>query len=157
LHAPARAKTIAPLDVLEEIRRLRKFGEVRCGYVEKPATLMDLAHAFSLNDDNSLYRTVAKTEAVAILTRLLHKDLAYNQPMMPLKQAAGLAELFLAPFNDSNVRFYTNIDFSEEGQKLGPDTWAGPKFSPVTDATFDAGVIAIAPQRAACLWIEDED
>jgi hypothetical protein len=55
------------LNVLDEIRRLRNAGVVRCGYLEKSAVLMEVAQAFSLNDDSAHYRTITKREAETIL------------------------------------------------------------------------------------------
>ena len=142
--------------MVEEIRKLREVGVVRCGYVERAATLMEVAQEFSLNDDNAHYRTINKIEAVEILTRILHEDMAYESEIMPMKSARNLAAEFLRQFQEGQSRFYTNIDFGTEKQ-TGPNSWAGPQWNPVTDATFDAGVIAIGSKRAACLWVEDED
>jgi hypothetical protein len=144
------------MNPVEEIQRLRATGVVRCGYLEKSAVLMEVAQTFSLNDDNSHYRTITKIEAEEILARLLHEDLAYNSEIMSWETARNLTKEFLREFEEAQSRFYTNINFATDRQGR-PDLWVGPQWNPVTDATFDAGVIAIAPERAACLWVEDED
>lgn len=33
----------------------------------------------------------------------------------------------------------------------------GAGWNPVTEATFDTGVIAIGHDRSLCVWVEDED
>jgi len=116
-----------------------------------------VAAEFSLSPDPANYRRVTKKEAEQILTRILHKDMAYNSEVMPERSAAELSAGFLRGFDDGAASFFTNVDYSGEGRALGPSTWAGPDWKPVTEATFDAGVIAISGVQAACLWIEDED
>lgn len=77
---------------------------------------------------------------------------------MPATLATALIAAFLHDFDDGVANFFTNIDYSGEGRKLGTfDAWAGPDWKPVTAATFDAGVIALSNGLAACLWVEDED
>ncbi len=145
------------MNVVEDIKSRRKFGVVHCGYVSQEIELPRVAAEFSLSPDPANYRRVTKEEAEQILTRILHKDMAYNCEIMPKRAAAELSASFLREFDDGAASFYTNIDYSGEGRALGSSTWAGPGWKPVTQATFDAGVIAISGVQAACLWIEDED
>jgi len=144
------------VSIVDEIQNLRDIGVVRCGYLERAATLMEVAQEFSLNDDNANYHTISLAKAEEIVARLLHQELAYNSEIMPMEQAWNLALDFLRGFDQADARFYTNVDFGTIRQ-TGPDSWAGPQWNPVTNATFDAGVIAIHPKRAACFWVEDED
>jgi hypothetical protein len=139
------------------VKSKRTVGVVHCGYVSSASSLPDTASSFSLSPDISKYRKVCKAEALEILTRLLHKDMAYNSEVMPVETARELSVSFIEGFDDASATFFTNIDFSGEGKKLGNDCWAGPNWNPVTDATFDAGIMAISPGRCGCLWIEDED
>lgn len=145
------------MNVVEDIKSKRNLGTVRCGYLSHPAELPLVASEFSLSPDVAKYRRVAKREAEQIVTRILHKDMAYNSEIMPERTAADLGVGFLRAFDDRTASFFTNIDYSGEGRALGPSTWAGPDWNPVTEATFDAGIIAISGSGAACLWIEDED
>jgi len=55
------------------------------------------------------------------------------------------------------ARFFTNGTFHEESRELGSNVTQGPGWNPVTEATFDTGVIVVAKRSAACLWVEDED
>jgi hypothetical protein len=144
------------VSIVDQIQHLRDIGVVRCGYLERAATLMEVAQEFSLNDDNANYHTISLVKAEETMARLLHQDMAYNSEIMAMEQAWNLAVEFLRYFNHAEARFYTNIDFGTIRQ-TGPDSWAGPQWNPVTNATFDAGVIAIDPKRAACFWVEDED
>jgi hypothetical protein len=145
------------VNVVELIKTKRTSGVVHCGYLSDCDSLPAAASSFSLSPDPSNYREIAKTEALQILTRILHKDMAYNSELMPQSLAGELAGSFLHGFEDKSAQFFTNIDYSWEGRKLGEKTWAGPDWKPATSATFDAGVIAVAGNNAACLWVEDED
>jgi hypothetical protein len=145
------------VNVVDDIKSKRNLGVVRCGFITHPAELASIAAEFSLSPDAGKYRRVAKGEAEQVLKRILHKDMAYNSEIMSAQSAAQLSGEFLRRFDDGTASFYTNIDYSGEGRALGPSTWAGPDWKPVTEATFDAGVIAISQTEAACLWIEDED
>jgi hypothetical protein len=86
--------------------------------------------------------------ALEVLTRVLHADLAYDMPMMTIDMADALACRFLACCGDTAV-FVTNGSLA-----LAP---TGGAWSPLTDATFDTGVIAVSARRVGMLWVEDED
>ena len=144
------------VSIVDDVKRMRTDGVVHCGHIEHSASLPAVASLFSLSSDPSNYRKIAKQEAIQILTRILHKDMAYDMEIMPLEVAEGLCATFLQGFADESTVFFTNIDYSREG-KRGRNVSSGPNWNPVTKATFDAGVIAISKSRSACLWIEDED
>jgi len=145
------------VNVVDEIKSKRTGGVVHCGYLADSWGLAAVASAFSLSPDTSKYRQIAKIEALQILTRVLHKDMAYDSEIMPEHTARELGVSFLQGFEDESAAFFTNIDYSRAGQQLNLDVWCGPSWNPVTNATFDAGVIAISANRSACLWVEDED
>ena len=144
------------MSVVNEIKNKRTAGVTRCGYLAQAGPLSEVVNFFSLSADPANYRQVAKAEAIEILTRILHKDMAYDSEIMPRQIAAELSASFLQDFADDSTVFFTNIDYSREGE-ISQDTRIGPSWNPVTNATFDAGVIAISETRSACLWVEDED
>lgn len=133
------------MNIIDAITSKRNFGVIRCGYLPDAADLQGVASFFSLSQDSSNYRQIAKSEALKILTRVLHRDMAYESEIMPIQSAAELSTLFLKNFEEKSATFFTNIDNST-------GAW-----NPVTQATFDAGIIAISQTESACLWIEDED
>ena len=145
------------MHVIEEIKAKRTAGKLHCGYLPHSTELPLVASKFLLSTDLENYRRVAKSEAEQILIRILHKDMAYDCEIMSEKSAAALSTAFLHNFEDSTASFFTNINHSEEEKKSGPLTWEVRDWRPVTNATFDAGIIAISDSEAACLWIEDED
>ena len=85
---------------------------------------------------------VDRAAAGAVLERLLWKDLAYAAEIMPRETAQRLAQGFLAAVPDG-ARFYTNGPWQQHDAVV---------FSPLTEATFDAGILALWDHTAACVW-----
>lgn len=130
--------------VEDEIPSERDCGVVRCGMARiAHKDVLALAKEFGLSDDPSVFEPIDESSAVAIVALILHKDMAYSQPLMPEERARFLAEQFLEQFG-ADAQFF--------GNGWQPDGW-----SPATDATFDTGVLIIGKDRSGCLWVEDED
>ncbi len=92
-------------------------------------------------------KQIDRQKAVLHAARVLSRDLAYGAEMMTSAEAEQIASSFLSFFEPSNPRFFTNC------VKLG-DCWAG---NPISDSTFDEGVIAINDEAIGILWAQDED
>jgi hypothetical protein len=71
--------------------------------------------------------------------------MAYNSEIMPEARAAELAECFLGQFG-VGARFFTHGTFYEERWQIADSVWSGPSWDPVTEATFDTGVLVFAPE-----------
>jgi hypothetical protein len=86
-------------------------------------------------------------DALQAATRVLHLDLAYKAPVMPIDLARSLAVRFLDGCGE-RAAFLTNgsLGLSGTGQ-----------WSPLTDATFDTGIVGVAAKRVGLIWVEDED
>jgi hypothetical protein len=72
---------------------------------------------------------------------------------MPRDRAAQLAAEFIES-QLPDTRFFVNADWTAyfyDAKSTG-FSWAN-----LTDATFDAGVVAISDRFASCVWAEDED
>ncbi len=134
--------------IFEELRARRTVGGVHVGVIDA-APLPAVATAFALRPATSTYRRIDREEAGRLLTRLLHRDLAYDAEIMPLADARRLAKELLALVPDAEL--FTNRSF---GKAPGEAVLA---WDPATDATFDTGVIALGPTRSLCVWVEDED
>jgi hypothetical protein len=146
------------MNITDEITASRGPIGVRCGFLPATNDFLSVAAHFTLFSDPSIYRTVSKLEAQAILTRLLHRDLVFNSIVVPEEQALRLSNSFLSKFPDAHSTFYTNIDFSREGEFAGATSAVcGPEWNSATESTFDAGLIVLGPEQAGCIWIEDED
>jgi hypothetical protein len=99
------------------------------------------------------WREISSSEAVGILRNILNRDLAYNAEIMPGEVAQELAERFCALFPQT-ARYFTNGGWrtSLGGEAQSPVSW-----QPLTDATFDAGIVAVGNGYLGVAWVEDED
>jgi hypothetical protein len=143
---------------LDELRRdvveHRSGGRVRVEFrrVASPMTsghsvATAFAKALALKPPDA-WTELDASGALELATRVLHADLAYNMPTMPMDLAGALARRFLMCCGDDAV-FLTNGSLA-----FSPTHGA---WSPLTEATFDTGVVAVSARRAGLLWVEDED
>ncbi len=131
-------------------------GVVRCGLSSHASpSISELALEFGLNAIPANYVEIDLSAAHRLIQLVLSQDLAYNSETMPADLAEDLAGRFLNEFGTEGVQFFTNGTFHETP---GPHlTWSGVSWNPVTEATFDTGVLVISPKCSGCLWVEDED
>lgn len=94
--------------------------------------------------------------AEVILRRILHRDLAYNAVIMSIELAGELSAHFLDLFT-TGARYFTNGTFYEPDDQVAADVVHGASWHPITDATFDTGVICLDEKRIGIVWVQDED
>ncbi len=147
----------------ERIEHARSCGEVFLFVDERPAEdarnevqLVDAfvgQHGFSEIGDQ--WREVTRDFAERTLIRLLSFDLAYRAPLVPETLARQFAKRFLGWFR-SDVTFLTNhlVNSDETAVISGLSSY---RSMPITDATFDAGIVAIDSALLGILWFADED
>lgn len=127
------------MSVSDDILAARWVGVVRCGLSSLTTpSIAELAQDFGLRGDEKIYQEVDEATARSTIRLLLHRDMAYEDEVIPLSRAEQLTEEFFAQFGDGS-RFYTNHGW------------------PATEATFDGGILISGPDRSGCLWVEDED
>jgi hypothetical protein len=132
------------MTIADEIIRVRDCGVVHCGVsVVRHADILQLAEEFGLHGKREAFSEITATAARALIEQVLSRDLAYRAAVMSAERAAELAERFLPQFGD-RAKYFSN------GSCHGG--WI-----PVTDATFDTGVLIIGTDCSGCLWVEDED
>ena len=126
----------------------RQAGEIRYAVLSDVSLDMSRVLAkFGLRADASLLVEYDEETARAILGTLLWKDMAYSCECMPKAQAEQLAREVLAEHADANSRYYSNGDWSKS------ESW-----NPLTEATFDAGlIVSRGNTEYFCIWFEDED
>ena len=140
------------MDGLEAIRTERARGRVICGTAKADAASV-LAAAFGLSSEPGRYREIDEALARGILVGILHRDLAYGARIMSLARAEALAGEVIQTFGRRGSRYFTNGEFKQ-------DAGAGlvlSKWDPATKATFDTGVLIVAPGESACVWVTEED
>lgn len=90
---------------------------------------------------------IDRTQAREHIVSLFTADQAHSMPAMPPADAEFYADRFLSMFSD-DPRLFTN-----SGRfKTGRNEW-----SPITEATFDSGVICLCDALVGMIWFEDED
>jgi len=140
--------------IFAELGDRRDCGVVHAGLVEA-ADLPTAASAFRLATDGATYRAIDLEEARRVLTRILHRDLAYGAEIIPMADAERLASevLLLVP----DAQLFTNGSYGSPPAPASNGVTVGPSWNPATSATFDTGVIAVGSSMSACVWVEDED
>ena len=127
----------------------RRFGEIRYSTAsESTGSLSRLLGKFGLTPDESLLVEHDRESALEILTTLLWKDMAYGDECMPRHQAEFLAQQVLTRHEGPESRYFSNGNIAK-----------GKSWRPLTESTFDAGLVvtdAVA-QEHFCIWFEDED
>lgn len=141
------------MDILAEIVAARRTGRVYADYRPRNGQqIAELLAEFGLSPNASALNPIDPELAQRIAVLVLAQDLAYGTQLIPPAEAARLAAAFMALFAGSQVDCFTNASLSEHGGGLTVNAW-----TPLTDATFDGGIIVLSTERAACLWVEDED
>ena len=132
------------MDVCQQIVDARQTGTVRCRILAQPlASVDETAAAFDLAP--IAFLEVDEAAARRIVQDVLGRDLAHDGSTMDSATAEDLTVRFFSYFASSSCRYFTN-------RCLDGRTWV-----PATAATFDAGVIILAPHQVGCIWVEDED
>ena len=137
-------------EFLQEVRNRRRAGHVGGIAIPRPAGLDDLqsadlaAETCSLSVLGERWIDISGQEAQILVEDFLYLDLAYNMPGMMVDEAPALAARFMT-FTGAPRTCLTNIRSRRE-------TW-----HPLSNATFDAGVVCIDAEQVVFLWVEDED
>lgn len=146
-------------ELATEVKVKRRCGVVHCTLASLEvlglgthSTAASVVRALGLRGPDEGYENTALIRITAEVARsviegLLTKDLAYGSDILPAEDANFLATTFLSYFPGGT--FYTNGELALPGQVA---TWTS-----MTDATFDAGVLAMTNDNAGLLWVEDED
>ncbi|WP_154223030.1 hypothetical protein [Marinicella rhabdoformis] len=100
---------------------------------------------------DELWIEINRLDAKRLLTDCLAHDLAYQINIMPEQKAQELASAFLKCF-DKDTAFLTNQTHNFDNIGKGFLSW-----EPITNATFDTGIIAVKEGVVGILWVKDED
>ena len=115
--------------------------------------MIELLPGFGLLSDKPALLRVSEALALQIARSVLHKDMAYDTVIMSWARADELACRFLAMFHSPPTEYFSNGSFTQSDTgPVGLNSW-----SPLTQATFDTGVIVVEAGLVGCLWVEDED
>lgn len=147
---PMRKRVTPPNKILpRELTAARRVGEIRYSFAsESTGNLSRLLGKFGLLPDETLLVEHDRESARQILVALLWKDMAYDGECMPKETAESLARKIIAENERPGCRFFSNGNLAK-----------GESWNPLTESTFDAGLLITDPMSGNhfCIWIQDED
>lgn len=152
--------------LFKEIEETRECGAVYLAMHERPentdweAVVLEnfVITTISLEKLSVSLVQIDKAKAQSILALLLYKDMAYESEIMPIDRADYLVERFCDLFTNKASYFSNSTrnknDYFNTGKafELGLNSW-----NPLTEATFDSGIIVCDDERIGVAWFEDED
>ena len=109
--------------------------------------------------ESSGWREAPRGEALALLARILHLELAYDTEIRSAAVAAAAAREFVELFGN-DAKFLTNTHGWIQWDARAGEYIFGPSCaygSALTAATIEAGIVAISPALLGVLWTKDED
>jgi hypothetical protein len=129
----------------------------RVHYSSNPAAEADaFVCSLGFQGISGAWQLVSPSDARTILERVLARDLAYNGPVMADSSASKLSDRFLALF-DVDVLCLTNGTYHIPSVQSSKQVRVGPTWNPISESTFDTGVVCVDNSRIGILWVEDED
>ena len=129
-----------------EVANRRRIGSL-------PDEIDNFAHTLSSSQGirfkrlSQRWREIDCTTAAATLCYTLSHDLAYDSREIPDEDAKELTKDFLGLF-DQEPRYFTSGRIDADGLR----SW-----NPLTNATFDTGIVVVDDLRIGIAWCHDED
>lgn len=143
-------------DFKHMMKAKRDAGYVTCeiGCRKHSSNLHDVNHFVKHHGYHGLddqWNAVNEQTARNLITYILSKDLAYENSLSSEPIAFELCDYFFHCFTDDPV-YDTNADVDVQSGGVRLSSW-----SPITQATFDAGLVVIDKKKIDMIWVEDED
>lgn len=134
----------------------RDAGYVTCeiGCRKHSSNLLDVNHFVKRHGYHGLgdqWNAVDEQTARNLMSYIRSKDLAYEYSLSSEPIASELCDYFLRYFSDDPV-YDTNADVDVQPDYVELISW-----SPISQATFDAGLVVIDKKKIGMIWAEDED
>ncbi len=143
-------------DFKHMMKSKRDAGYVTCeiGCRKHSSILRDVNHFVKNHGYHGLddqWNAIDEQTARHLMTYILSKDLAYEISLSSEPIAFELSDYFFHYFSDDPV-YVTNADVDVQSGDVRLSSW-----SPITQATFDAGVVVVDKKKIGLIWVEDED
>jgi hypothetical protein len=103
-------------------------------------------------------RAVERERGERMAMSILERDLAYRDELMSPEDAMALVRRMMR-IADGGVRpcfLFTNGSLADPPDPASPSP-SPRSWTPMTGATFDTGLVVVAPPLVSLLWVEDED
>ena len=129
----------------------RVAGEIRYAVVtDFSGNLAHVLAKFGLSASADSLTELTRDRALAALTQLLWKDMAYSVECMQEANARELAGQIFAQCEYPASQYFSNAAWDQQGRL--------PSWTPFTESTFDSGLVITGPDhRFFCIWFQDED
>lgn len=113
-----------------------------------------IATAQSLRALGDAWLEISANDAQTIAAAVLSRELTHSEEIMPEADAIELADAFIDLAPEPHT-YFTNGDWAD-AMRAGADA-DDVGFDPISDSTFDAGIICVGEGVVSILWVEDED
>lgn len=131
---------------------LRERGAIGAEGVDDHEACDALTSALGFRTLGDRWVALSPDQGFQVAYEVLWRQLAYDHEMMEPALADELARDFLAHF-DADARFFTNFTCLDQTFAVRGEHSSNP----VTEATFDMGLVVVDQHRAGILWAEDSD
>jgi hypothetical protein len=140
------------MNLIEQIKNKRDVGIVRSHEIEvETFRWNEILTKLELIPDEKRLIKIDRDEAIEILKVLLSKDMAYKSEIMKIEESSALSQNVIDSYSSDDTEYFTNGHWNEREKNNG-FTW-----NPMTEATFDGGIIIKRAQKVISIWFEDED
>lgn len=120
------------------------------------ASPLEAARALGLWDSAANFE-LTQSDAAAVLCALLVEDMAYNSPIVPVREAEELTKEFIEAIGGEDSMFFTNARWAKPSRVRHTASLELKGWIPATPHTFDSGILVLAGSRIGCAWFMDED
>jgi hypothetical protein len=131
------------------LKDVNSMGDEATKEIIKEQLLEDLS--LKTNRIKGNWKEIDKSMAKQILEYILSFDMAYDIELDSKPLADKLSNYFFNQFL-SDTKYYTNGDFDNDFGFFRLRSW-----TPITNSTFDTGVLGIDKNKIGILWAEDND
>lgn len=138
------------------LKAKRDAGYITCeiGCRKHSSTLHDVNHfvkCYGYHELGDQWNAVDEQTARHLMTYILSKDLAYEFTLSSKSIASELCDYFFDYFADVPT-YYINADVVVHSGYVELSSW-----TPISQATFDAGLVVADKKKIGMIWVEDED
>ncbi|OCA85076.1 hypothetical protein [Pseudobacillus wudalianchiensis] len=142
-------------DFMNLLETKRNAGKVTCCVRKMDTTGTAVVDSFvkelGFRPIGEKWEQITQHEARNILMYLFSMDMAYDAELESKPLADELSDYFLSTFSLQS-KIFTAGYFEENSGFFKLQTW-----EPITDATFDTGIVVLDANKIGILWVEDED
>lgn len=125
------------------------YFKVRCTHIYD-VSLEKIMEYFNLAPIPDYLEECDSEYAVEVIKTILWKDFAHGIELVKENDAKERAVYIVEQFYDENTKIYTNGDWSNYHIKRSCTR------NPLTESKFDAGVLFLGKEHAACVWVEED-